>query len=94
MNIKTLVHKIRYKIRYGSTVEWYNFWYIVLRRKQKVIPRVASIDETIQTVIDKHCAVSRYGDGEMLLTCADKEIGFQKGNPQLAARLREVLTSP
>lgn len=66
MNIKTLVHKIRYKIRYGSTVEWYNFWYIVLRRKQKVIPRVASIDETIQTVIDKHCAVSRYGDGEML----------------------------
>lgn len=26
MNIKTLVHKIRY----GSTVEWYNFWYIAL----------------------------------------------------------------
>ena len=40
MNIKTLVHKIRY----GSTVEWYNFWYIALRRRQKVIPRVASID--------------------------------------------------
>ena len=87
MNIKTLVHKIRY----GSTVEWYNFWYIALRRRQKVIPRVASIDETIQTVIDKHCAGSRYGDGEMLLTCADKKIGFQKGNPQLAARLRVII---
>jgi glycosyltransferase, SP_1767 family len=93
MNIKPLVDKICYKIRYGSTVEWYNFWYILLHRQQKVIPRVASIDETIQTVIDKHCSVSRYGDGEMLLTSANKEIGFQKGNPQLAARLKEVLIS-
>lgn len=93
MNIKQLIDKIRYKIRYGSTVEWYNFWYIVLRCRQTVIPCVASIDETIQTVIDKRCSVSRFGDGEMLLTCADKEIGFQKGDPQLAERLGEVLAS-
>lgn len=93
MNIKSVVDKICYKIRYGSTVEWYNFWYIVLRRRQKVIPRVASIDETIQIVIDKRCSVSRYGDGEILLTCANKKIGFQKGDPLLAVRLREVLAS-
>lgn len=93
MNAKELLNKLRYKLRYGSTVEWYNFWYIVLHRRQKVIPRVASIDETIRTVIDGRCSVSRYGDGEMLLTSADKKIGFQKGDAALAARLREILVS-
>ena len=37
--------------------------------------------------------MSRFGDGEMLLTNAHKRIGFQEGNPQLAQRLKEVLTS-
>lgn len=82
---------MRYKIRYGSIVEWYNFWYIVLRRRQKVLPQVASIDETIRKIISGRCSVSRYGDGEMLLTDAGKKIGFQKGDPRLAARLREIL---
>lgn len=93
MNIRQLIVSLRYKLRYGSTVEWYNFWYIVLCRKQKVVPQVASIDDTIQCIIDGHCSVSRFGDGEMLLTSPDKEIGFQKGDPQLAERLTEVLTS-
>ena len=52
MNIRQLTDNIRYKMKYGSTVEWYNFWYIVLRRRQKVIPQVASIDETIRQVKD------------------------------------------
>lgn len=93
MNIQELINKLRYKLRYGGTVEWYNFWYIVLRRHQKIIPQIASIDETIRKIITGRCSVSRYGDGEMLLTSADKEIGFQKGDPKLAARLREILVS-
>lgn len=93
MNIQSLITTIRYKLRYGSTVEWYNFWYILLRRRQKVIPRVASIDETIERIVEGRCSVSRFGDGEMLLTSPDKEIGFQKGDAALAQRLREVLTS-
>lgn len=93
MNIKSLITTLRYKLRYGSTVEWYNFWYIVLRRRQKIVPRIASIDETIQRIVEGRCSVSRFGDGEMLLTSPDKEIGFQKGDPALALRLREVLTS-
>lgn len=93
MNIQSLINTIRYKLRYGSTVEWYNFWYIVLRRRQKVIPRVASIDETIQRIAESQCSVSRFGDGEVLLTSPEKEIGFQKGDAALAKRLREVLTS-
>lgn len=93
MNINQLITTIKYKVKYGSTVEWYNFWYIVLRKKQKVIPHVASIDETIQKIVDKRCSVSRFGDGEMLLTNPKKAIGFQEGNPELARKLREILTS-
>lgn len=35
MNIRDIFITLRYKISYGSTVEWYNFWYIVLRKKRK-----------------------------------------------------------
>ena len=93
MSIQSILTSIRYKLQYGSTVEWYNFWYIVLRRKQKVIPHVASIDDTIRRIADERCSISRFGDGELLMTSPDKAIGFQKGDPRLAARLREVLTS-
>lgn len=93
MNIKQVFITLRYKLKYGSTVEWYNFWYIMLRRHQKVIPQVASIDETIRRVVEEGCSVSRFGDGELLLTNPQKEIGFQKGDPLLAERLREILTS-
>ncbi len=93
MDIHSLINTIRYKVRYGSIVEWYNFWYIVLRKKQKVIPRIASIDETIRKVVVEGCSISRFGDGEVLLTNPQKEIGFQKGDPKLSARLVEVLTS-
>ena len=93
MNIRDIFITLRYKISYGSTVEWYNFWYIVLRKKRKIIPQVASIDETIRKIIDARCSVSRFGDGEVLLTRPDKEIRFQKGDPLLAKRLTEVLQS-
>ena len=88
-----IITKIRYKLKYGSTVEWYNFWYIVLRRHQKIIPQIASISETIQKIVEDRCSVSRFGDGEMLLTHPDKKIGFQEGTPLLSKRLKEILTS-
>lgn len=93
MNIRDIFITLRYKISYGSTVEWYNFWYIVLRKKRKITPQVASIDETIRKIIDDRCSVSRFGDGEVLLTSPEKEIRFQKGDPLLAKRLTEVLQS-
>lgn len=93
MNIKQLFITLRYKLKYGSTVEWYNFWYILLRKHQYVIPQIATIDETIRRIVEEKCSISRFGDGEMLLTNPNKEIGFQKGTPQLAERLREILTS-
>lgn len=59
----------------------------------KIIPEVASIDETIKCIVEGRYSVSRFGDGELLLTNPNKEIGFQKGDTALAQRLTEVLTS-
>lgn len=82
MNIRQLTDNIRYKMKYGSTVEWYNFWYIVLRRRQKVIPQVASIDETIRQIASERCSVSRFGDGEILLTQASEKHWFPERRPR------------
>ena len=46
MNIQPLINAIRYKLRYGITVEWYNFWYMALRCHQKITPQVASIEDS------------------------------------------------
>ena len=93
MNIKDILITLRYKLNYGSTVEWYNFWHIVLRKKMKFVPEVASIDETIRKIIDDRCSVSRFGDGEVLLTSPEKAIRFQKGDPELAKRLTQIIGS-
>lgn len=93
MEIVELIKIIRYKLRYGFIVEWYNFWYMTLRKRQKVIPLVASISETISEVVQHRASISRFGDGEVLLTNPNKQIGFQKGNTVLAKRLVEVLKS-
>jgi hypothetical protein len=89
--MNSLIKRIQSKLKYGFTVEWYNFWWIVLLRKHKFIPKIASIDETLDYVIANRCSVSRFGDGEVLLTNPNKEIGFQVGDPKLAERLKEVL---
>lgn len=92
MNIQLIIQTIKSKLRYGCIVEWYNFWYIVLRKSQKQIPQIASIDETIQKIVKEGCSVSRFGDGEILLT-NNKAIGFQKADSKLGERLKEVLQS-
>lgn len=92
MNIQLIIQTIKSKLRYGCIVEWYNFWYIVLRKSQKQIPQIASIEETIQKIVKEGCSVSRFGDGEILLT-NNKAIGFQKADSKLGERLKEVLQS-
>lgn len=92
MNLVNLIHFIRSKVRYGTIVEWYNFWYIVFGKKQKITPKVASIDDTINKIISEGCSISRFGDGEILLTDC-RSIRFQKEDTQLAKRLIEVLKS-
>lgn len=90
--MRQFVFIVKSKLKYGSIVEWYNFWYIVLRKKQKTIPQIASIDDTISKIATEHCSVSRFGDGEILLI-DNHGIGFQEAKFELGKRLAEVLQS-
>lgn len=54
-------------------------------------PMIMSIDDTINHIVENHCSVSRFGDGEfeMILGYGNK---FQISNSALNARLQQVLT--
>lgn len=51
--------------------------------------QVASLEETIAKIKDEHCSISRFGDGEFYIM-EGKNIGFQKANPALSERLKQV----
>lgn len=53
---------------------------------------IASSKETIQYILDTHCSVSRFGDGEFNLIQGHGN-GFQSYSPQLSLRLAEILKS-
>ncbi len=55
-------------------------------------PRVASIRDTIQFIVEHRCSVARYGDGEMKLIMGNN-ISFQKLYPKLKERLSMILNS-
>ena len=55
-------------------------------------PKVLSIQESIDLVINQKLSVSRYGDGEIKLV-AGIHLPFQKCNDKLQKRLIEVLSS-
>lgn len=93
MKAKQLLDIVRGKLKYNIVIEWYNLLYILSRKSQQVVPSVATIDETIDKIIQDKCSVSRFGDGEILLTDETKRIGFQKGDFELGKRLKEVISS-
>jgi len=86
------LNKIIEKIRYNVIIEWYNLLSIVTRREQLIIPKVLSIEQTIQEIVATRCSISRFGDGEMLLI-GGEGIRFQSSDPLLSKRLAEVLIS-
>ncbi len=90
--MKKLLITIRYKLKYGLSVEWYNLLYVILWKKLKITPKVASIDDTILRIVNEKCSASRFGDGEMLLI-GNKPIRFQKNSTELSERLKEVFMS-
>lgn len=81
------------KARYVFLAEWYNFFWNVFNKRNKIVPHIASIEESIDKIVKDRCSVSRFGDGEVLLTLPYKNIGFQHGSVPLSEKLTEVLTS-
>lgn len=67
----------------------YDFCY----RKTHKAPKVASVRETIQYILDTGCSVSRFGDAEMKVMHQDN-ISYQTNSQELCEKLKEVLNKP
>ncbi|WP_298651218.1 SP_1767 family glycosyltransferase [uncultured Proteiniphilum sp.] len=87
-SMKTIADKVNYNL----IVEFYNMLYLLLRKKQRIIPTIFSIEESIEKIIADRYSVSRFGDGEMLLI-GKKPIRFQQQSDMLSRRLIEVIQS-
>jgi len=90
--MRNKIEVLKQKIKYNFQVEFYNLLYVINRKKQKIIPTVLSIEQTISQITTNHCSVSRFGDGEMLLI-GRKSIRFQNESELLSQKLIEVLKS-
>ena len=56
-------------------------------------PKIKSIDETIDYILNNQCSVSRFGDGEFAIIQGNYN-GFQEKNGELGNRLAEILIAP
>ena len=65
------------------------YFFIILFYK---FPKIATIDETLDEIINNKKSIARFGDGEIRLI-NNENISFQKPNEELSKRLREVLKS-
>lgn len=57
------------------------------------LPKVQSIDETLDKIIQEKCSISRFGDGEFLYIIDKLNLPFQKQEPLLTKKLIEILKS-
>ena len=55
------------------------------------LPKILNLKDSLNEIISSGKSVARYGDGEFKLIMGEN-IGFQKYNPVLSKRLKEILT--
>lgn len=92
--MKKFLIKIWNKL-YDLKVKIINFYWLVFDLFYSSVtkkPEVASVEETIDTIVKNNCSIARYGDGEIKLV-AGRDISFQKATPFAVNKLREVLSS-
>ena len=70
------------------------FWRIkdFFYRKFTKAPHVASVDDTIDEIVNNKRSIARFGDGEIKLA-AGKDISFQDNSKKIRDKMREVLSS-
>lgn len=68
---------------------WAALRYPFFKRRCR-IPRIMSIDETLDMVIEKKLSVARFGDSEYLYMSGGKD-GLQTSSQKLQAKLQEVM---
>ena len=75
---------LKYYFLYFSTISQRSHFHKV---------KIKSLKETVDEILTHHKSISRYGDGELKLMLDKGDIVFQSESPQLARRLKEVLSS-
>ena len=60
---------------------------------QEQCPRIVGVDETIETILEGHKSLARFGDGEFELMYGRRRAPFQDTQARLGACLREALDS-
>lgn len=82
-----IINKIAEHLKYRKRVilSWYAKHFMK-------VPRVLSVDETLNLIIKEHYSVSRNGDGELNLIMGES-IDFQDNNPRLAQLMRDALNA-
>ena len=70
------------------------FWSVkdFFYRKLRKPPEVASVDDTIDEIVNNNRSIARFGDGEIKLV-AGRTISFQKSSAFITNKMREVLSS-
>lgn len=64
-----------------------------INRQLIQLPKIKTIDETIDEITERHLSISRYGDGEFDQIAGRRE-GYQEPDRRLSERLKEVLQKP
>lgn len=64
-----------------------------LRKKEIILPKICSLEETLRKIVEEHMSISRYGDGEFQIILGNAKDKYQDNNKLLAERLREILVS-
>lgn len=64
-----------------------------IRKKEIVLPKICSLEETLKKVTEEHMSISRYGDGEFQIILGNAKDKYQENDELLAKRLREILVS-
>jgi len=93
---------VKVKIRKALGIEdvnliAYNLLYemtdVIENRRQLLVPKVASVEETLNELLTTEKSIARFGDAEFWMMFFNKPVGYQIYDPLLVERLKEVLVS-
>ena len=97
-----LREKVRTKLRKVLGIQdvnliAYNLLYemtdVIQNNRQLLVPKVASVEETLDELLSTERSIARFGDAEFWMMFFGKPVGYQSFDPLLAERLKEVLAS-
>lgn len=73
---------------------YHRLWYAINFMEILQMPfEIASIDETLDTLLENGCSIARFGEGEYKWACNIPNPSFQQYSDNMAQRLREVVAS-